>query len=319
MDDLISICIPTYQRPDILRQALDSCLAQTYPAFEIVISDDSPDQSTEKMVQEWQQHCSQPVRYLRNAPSLGQAGNVNQLFDLARGDRLVLLHDDDLLLPNALADLKACFEAQPNLTAAFGKQYLIDAAGGHLSDEEVNAQFWRSARFEGQVLSPLEAALVQQFPNNSYLIQTAFARRVRYRSDQLAVIGNRWCDYDFGLRLAQAGASFYFLNQYTAKYRLSEVAVSKKGFPTYMFSLIESIVVAPSQQWAKNWALQRLAPIIIYNYIAKGQWRCALRVWLSSAYPWRRKLSKAGIFYGLLLLAPRNRALRRLRQKLKTG
>ena len=40
--------------------------------------------------------------YLRNESSLGQAGNVNQLFARARGERLVLMHDDDFLLPGAL-------------------------------------------------------------------------------------------------------------------------------------------------------------------------------------------------------------------------
>ena len=33
----VSICIPTYKRPELLKVALDSCLAQTFKDFEVVI------------------------------------------------------------------------------------------------------------------------------------------------------------------------------------------------------------------------------------------------------------------------------------------
>jgi glycosyltransferase involved in cell wall biosynthesis len=45
----VSICIPTYKHPDLLKVAVDSRLAQTFQDFEVVISDDSPDTRTEEM------------------------------------------------------------------------------------------------------------------------------------------------------------------------------------------------------------------------------------------------------------------------------
>ena len=92
----ISICIPTYKRTELLRIALNSCVAQTFQDFEIVISDDSPDTRTQEMVRNFS--APQSVRYVRNEPGLGQARNVNQLFQLARGEFLALLHDDDTLI-----------------------------------------------------------------------------------------------------------------------------------------------------------------------------------------------------------------------------
>ena len=96
-NQLVSICVPTYQRPDLLRQAIASCLAQTYSDIEIIVCDDSKDDASKQMVQSLNK--SQKIRYYQNRPALGQAGNVNRLFDLAQGDRLVLLHDDDISAP----------------------------------------------------------------------------------------------------------------------------------------------------------------------------------------------------------------------------
>ena len=113
----VSICIPTYKRPDLLRIAVDSCLAQTFEDFDIVISDDSPDTRTEEMVQDISARV--PIRYFRNVPGLGQAKNVNQLFKSAAGEFLLLLHDDNFLMPTALEDLIEPLEQHPSVVASF--------------------------------------------------------------------------------------------------------------------------------------------------------------------------------------------------------
>ncbi len=311
MNDLISICIPTYKRPLLLEEAVRSCLSQSYQSFEIVISDDSPDDESERVVACLRENCSHDIRYFRNEVPLQQAANVNHLFDQARGDRLVLLHDDDLLLPNALSDLARCWEARPDLGVAYGKQYLMTNEGEVLpAADELNAQFLRTARQESKVLSALEAALVQQFPNDGYMIKSEVARRVRYR-DQNEVGTTRWCDYDFGIHLAQAGTSFFYLDKYTAKYRLTKEAISKSGNPTYMFAVIEQIRVKSSESWAKNRALQRLAPIVAPNYALNGQRTKALRVYFSKYYGVKRKFTKGGIFCLLLILMPFNKPFAR--------
>jgi len=50
MNHKVSIIIPTYKRPDLIKRAIRSILNQTYQDFEIVIIDDSPDDETEKVV-----------------------------------------------------------------------------------------------------------------------------------------------------------------------------------------------------------------------------------------------------------------------------
>ena len=305
MNKLVSICIPTYQRPKLLKEAIESCLEQKYKSIEIIVSDDSNDSRTENLIKDLQSDCKFKLRYVRNSPSLGQAGNVNQLFDLAEGDRLVLLHDDDLLLPNAISDLDKCWQQEPELTVAFGKQYLISMTGEILDQqsEELNQNYYRTAFKKGLQQSSIESALLQQFPNDGYMILSSAARSTKYR-DESEVKTNRWCDFDFGIRLASKFEKFYFLDRCTAKYRLTDISVSSAGKPVYMYPVIESLQVEDSIKSAKKKALQALAPQVVRNYAIRQEKSSALRIYFSENYSLKRRLSLQGIYHLLLIMSP---------------
>ena len=105
----ISVCIPTYNRLKTLREAVASCLNQSRLPDEIIIGDDSGSDETENWINEIQNDSAVKIRYYHNRPSLKQAGNVNKLFNYAEGELLILLHDDDLLMPQAIQHLFSCF------------------------------------------------------------------------------------------------------------------------------------------------------------------------------------------------------------------
>src|ERR1700687_4466922 len=71
----ISVCIPTCKRPDLLQLAVKSCLDQTVLPSEILIGDDSPDDSTRLIVEALAASSPVPIRYFHNSPALGQAAN----------------------------------------------------------------------------------------------------------------------------------------------------------------------------------------------------------------------------------------------------
>jgi glycosyltransferase involved in cell wall biosynthesis len=98
----VSICLPTCNRPELIVQCLDFCLAQTHTNIEIVIGDDSKDDRTHRLMAARYQHDPR-IRYVKNEPSLGQASNVTSLFARACGDVILLIHDDDYLVEVCLA------------------------------------------------------------------------------------------------------------------------------------------------------------------------------------------------------------------------
>lgn len=302
---LISICIPTYRRPEFLKLAIESCLNQTYPNIEIVVSDDSPDDRTEEMIRGLKR--SDRIRYVRNRPALRQAANTTNAFNLAKGDRLVLLHDDDLLLPNAVADLASAWDLNPNLIMSYGKYQMMDADGRPMPAEtrEFYQFLEQTPTYPHWQRSLWWMVLSGLFAPNGFMIRTDVAQKIGYSTDP--AIGDA-CDLDFDLRLAQNYDDFWFVNEYISVYRMaqmnSESAKDNSTSANYGYRLMESTQVPAELQSLKSRWLKNIAPYAISRWLHFGNKRTAARIYFSSHYPWKRRLSPKGLAQLLILLLP---------------
>jgi glycosyltransferase involved in cell wall biosynthesis len=95
----VSVVLPTYQRPEPLRAALDSVLQQDYPGrLEVLVVFDHtpPDLTLEQL------GSPRQVRVLTNARQRGLAGNRNTGILAAESDLIAFLDDDDTWLPGKL-------------------------------------------------------------------------------------------------------------------------------------------------------------------------------------------------------------------------
>ena len=99
---LFSVIIPTYKRPAVLKKCLDALARQTLPAdaFEVLVSDDGSPDNTGEVVNAYRAPFK--LSYLRQANS-GPAAARNRAIEQARGEYLLILNDDALLEPDALA------------------------------------------------------------------------------------------------------------------------------------------------------------------------------------------------------------------------
>lgn len=93
MIPFISICIPAYKRVDYLSRLLESIDIQVYRNFEVIITDDSNDESVELLAETYRDRF--PVFYSRNKTSLGTPVNWNEAIRQAKGEWVKLMHDDD--------------------------------------------------------------------------------------------------------------------------------------------------------------------------------------------------------------------------------
>src|SRR4051812_41659914 len=89
----ISICIPAYKRIDDLKRLLNSISQQTFKNFEVIVSDDSPDDSVEQLCTAYT--TSLNLIYYNNTPALGTPENWNAAIRKANGTWIKLMHDDD--------------------------------------------------------------------------------------------------------------------------------------------------------------------------------------------------------------------------------
>jgi glycosyltransferase involved in cell wall biosynthesis len=106
----VSVIIPTYNRADLVQQALASVKAQTYRDFEIVVVDDGGTDGTFEVLS-----ADREIRVLRHAGRRGVSAARNTGIIAARGEWLALLDSDDLWLPDKLARQILLLEGQPAL------------------------------------------------------------------------------------------------------------------------------------------------------------------------------------------------------------
>ncbi len=299
----IAVCIPTYCRPAFLREAMDSCLSQTRLPDEIVIEDNSPDDATEQMVRSLQQQPQAPLSYVHVRERRGQAENFNAMVQRVSSSHFVLLHDDDILLPNALADLSACWDRYAGLTAAYGKQRSMSEKG--LVDigvsERLNADYFRTADREGPQEWSSFPGLTQQFPNDGFLLETAAARAILWRPT-----ARHGCEFDFQLRLCLQFRGFCFVNQYTMQCRRTGVSVSRSKMDDTAlssFRVLRETVLPEQAEQLRCMKLQELAPVAAMQALQTGDRVEARRIYWGEFYPWRRRLTRLGIWqFGRLIL-----------------
>ena len=110
MAPLVSVIIPTYNRADLVRQAVASVKAQTFRDFEIVVVDDGGTDGTCEALA-----AGPELRVLRHSHRQGVAAARNTGVAAARGEWLAFLDSDDLWLPDKLARQISWLEGQPEL------------------------------------------------------------------------------------------------------------------------------------------------------------------------------------------------------------
>ena len=120
----VSVLIPTYHRPKLLRRAIDSVLKQAFQDFVIKISDNGSDDET-KAYCERLSLFDPRVTYSRNKTNIGPAGNIHKLLSEVETGFYCILSDDDVLLPEFLSTCMRAFREHTDIALACTRIMLI--------------------------------------------------------------------------------------------------------------------------------------------------------------------------------------------------
>lgn len=122
----ISIVICNYNYAQYIAYAIESALAQTYPAFEVVIIDDGSTDHSVNVIKTFEKSVT-----LVQKTNGGQVSAYNTAIEHVSGDVVVFLDADDALLPNALAEVATAFG--DNVVKAHFKLSFIDQHGNSMA------------------------------------------------------------------------------------------------------------------------------------------------------------------------------------------
>lgn len=150
---LVTIPIAAYKsQTHHLAAAIESALNQTWPNLEVIISDDSPDNSLQKLVVDFN---DKRLRYIHNNPSLGVAQNYWHCFKIAQGQFIAILNHDDLFSPTFIERLVTPLINDADLALSFCDHWLIDDQGNILENEtNQNSLTWGRSQLQEQSYYP---------------------------------------------------------------------------------------------------------------------------------------------------------------------
>jgi len=302
---LISILIPTFQRPGQLSEALASLAQQDRSLIgEVVVGDDSPpaDRAANREVIAKSQ-VAPLVRYLPNDTPLGNYPNQCALGEQARFDHILILHDDDHLCPGGLALLaRACAdETDPRVKVWFGRIEIMNAAG--VVDHELTQDDAKRFGKDGAAgVKPVwEWCLTQSLPPNSALLGRETYQALM-RGDRDGNAG----DWALHVRLANSGAFGRFIGKTVSRYRVQAVSVTGSGRGVdvhYMYEMARQLQVPPGRAREKQVVVGKFATVAVHRYLREGEraraWRCFAEDWTAS-----ERLSMQGLRVLLMFALP---------------
>ena len=124
----VSVGLPVFNGEDYLAEALDSILAQIYPDFELIISDNASTDRTQEICKAYAAKDPR-IRYYRNEQNLGAAKNYNRVFELSSGEYFKWVAHDDLCAPEFLERCIEVLDHEPTVVLCYPRTDLIDARG----------------------------------------------------------------------------------------------------------------------------------------------------------------------------------------------
>lgn len=206
---LLSICIPAYKKPGFVVRCLQSILQQTYKQVEIIISDDSPDEDIKVAIEPFQDALS--IFYYHNVPALRSPKNWNAALDKAKGDFVMLMHQDDwFFAPDALEQYINVFAVKPHIDFVFCRNTAVDENGTEIILQARPKLLHQLEKKPDHLL----LAQVLGPPSNTML-----RSRISTRYDESFI----WLvDVDYYVRLLKSGYRYFYLDKHLVNIGLHE-------------------------------------------------------------------------------------------------
>ena len=244
---LISICIPSYKQAQHVERALLSIIKQTYKHVEVVVSDDSPDESVKLITGAYINQLN--IKYYHNVPALKSPANWNAALDKASGEFVMLMHHDDWLnAEDALISYVNAFEKHPDADFVFSrntgidkyrKEHVLQAIPKLLHELEKKPNHLLLA----QVIGPPSNAMLKAGIN------------VRYDERYIWLV-----DVDYYNRILKKGYKSFYIDKH-----LVNIGLHEEQTTTYVREN-DSIILKENIWFAGKLGKAAFKDILIYDY-----------------------------------------------------
>ena len=204
MKPIVSIVIPCYNDGAYLQQAIDSCLAQTYEALEIlVVNDGSTDRATKAVLG----RLSEPNIKVLHTNHLGPAQARNAAIAQSSGRYILPLDADDWIDPEYVAQAVSVLDQQPEVGIVYCHAELFGEKSGPWSLPDFSLEHF---------LTDNCIFIASMFRKEDWQLVGGFSQEFKHGLE----------DYDFWLSLIERGRAVHQFSQVWFHYRIKPVSRS---------------------------------------------------------------------------------------------
>ncbi len=231
---LVSVVVISYNSATFIIDTLESIYAQSYPNIELIVSDDSSNDESVSLCEQWlisrepRFICTQIVTHFINT---GVTANLKRGEQYAKGVYIKSIAADDLLTEDAIAQYVAYMEEYPETTYLFGKMHAFG------DNKEEAAAFERNMlQYQFFQLSAKEQ--YQCLMNNGCYIPAPSFFYNREKNTQLGISLDEEIpmveDWPRWINITRKDVKLHLLDSITVHYRLHSKAISKsKGISAF--------------------------------------------------------------------------------------
>ena len=215
-----SVIITTYNAENFLVDALNSLKNQTFQDFELIITDDDSTDQTLDICRKWLAENSDfhaRSKIIESPINTGISANVNRGLKAASGEWIHVLSGDDVLIENALENVRKFVEENPNISifqgvsAVYSNDFSESNLIGTLSENYKTSDFFNLSANEQYRLLLDHCHVVAP----AVFYKKSSVESVGFCDESIPMID----DWPLFLNFTKHGYKFYFLNQILVKYR----------------------------------------------------------------------------------------------------
>jgi glycosyltransferase involved in cell wall biosynthesis len=228
---LVSIIMPSYNAGKFIEKAVQSVLAQTYQAWELIVVDDASTDNTEALMA---QFTDSRIRYHQVERIGHPAGVRNTGLRMATGEFIAFLDSDDLYYPQTLEKLLRPLLQNPALTAVYGFAFSMDENENTLPQSVSllpNPQADTAAGESPYLLPPHYSHTWESIVTGQISCMLAGLMLRREVWERIGFFNETLCgpeDYEFYVRMfLHHYDGVYCLSDYVYKYRVHSASLTK--------------------------------------------------------------------------------------------
>lgn len=215
----VSVLLTSYNRPNMLRDAISSVLKQTYPFYELFILDDNSNEETVKVIKEYSDlekvvyYNSEIDEKKRFSHGSRYAENINWGIENSDGEFITYLTDDDYYLPKRLELMVDYLNNNDCADVVYGRQRKVAI------DKEGNVK-----ELDVRMPDIIHKQASCSIDHNSVLHRRSCIKKVGL----WPTTNLRCADAEFWYKLNKAGFNFYPIKEITDVKRYHENTITAK-------------------------------------------------------------------------------------------